>query len=83
MWARGLSIILEKVSGVALVTKLRAILLMDADFNNHNHLIFGSQMMNLARQYNMVPEDIFSEKEKIVEYDIFQHVIVYNLARQW
>ena len=41
-WTRGLSVMLEKVAGVALVTKLRVILLMEADFNYHNRLIFGS-----------------------------------------
>ena len=32
-WSRGLSVMLEKTLGVTLVTKLRAILLMEADFN--------------------------------------------------
>ena len=30
-----------KDAGLALVSKLRAILLMEADFNMHNKLIFG------------------------------------------
>lgn len=37
-WARGLSVMLEKIAGVALLTKLRAILLLEADFNQHNKL---------------------------------------------
>ena len=41
-WARGLSAVLDKIAGVALVMKLRAILLMEANFNYHNRLIFGS-----------------------------------------
>ena len=49
---------LEKVAGVALVSKLRAILLIEADFNYHNKLIFGKRMMDLARQHGMVPEDL-------------------------
>ena len=40
-WSRGLSVMLEKITGVALVTKLRAVLLIEADFNCHNRLIFG------------------------------------------
>ena len=39
---------LEKFAGVALITNLRTILLMKADFNFHNKLIFGKQMMDLA-----------------------------------
>ena len=44
-WSKGLSVIPEKIAGVALVTKLRAILLMEADFNCHNRLIFGDRMI--------------------------------------
>ena len=49
------------------MTKLGAILLMEADFNYHNHLIFGSRMMDLTRRHNMVPEEFFREKEKTAE----------------
>ena len=58
---------LEKIAGVALVTKLRAILLMETDFNFHNKLIFGTRMMNLARDNGMVPEEIYNEKGKTAE----------------
>ena len=57
-WARGLSVMLEKISGVALVTKLLAILLTERDFNFHNTLIFGKRMMNLARRHDIVLEEI-------------------------
>ena len=40
-WVQGLNDMLEKATGVALATKLRAILLMETDFNYHNTLIFG------------------------------------------
>jgi len=40
-WGHGLQVMLEKVAGVALVNKLRAILLMEADFNYMNKWIFG------------------------------------------
>ena len=49
---------LEKIAGVASITKLRAILLLEADFNFHNKLIFGSRMLDLARQHDLVPEEI-------------------------
>jgi len=53
-WARGLSVMLEKIAGVVLVTKLRAILLMEVDINYHNRLIYGSQMMELARKHDCI-----------------------------
>ncbi len=40
-WSNGLQVLLEKVSGVALVDKLRAFLLMEGDFNFYNKWIFG------------------------------------------
>ena len=58
---------LEKIAGVALVTKLRAILLMEADFNYHNRLIMGIRMMDLAQKHDMIPEEIFSKKGKTAE----------------
>ena len=40
-WQRGLASMIEKKLGVITVDKLRAILLMEADFNFGNKLIFG------------------------------------------
>ena len=38
--------------------------------------------MDLARQHDMIPENIFSEKGKTAEDAILQQVLVYNIARQ-
>jgi len=81
-WARGLSVMLEKIAGVALVTKLRAIILMEADFNFHNKLIFGKRMLDLARKHNLVPDEIYSEKGKTAEDAILHQVLAYDIARQ-
>jgi predicted transcriptional regulator len=40
-WGRGLSVMLEKILGCQLISKLRSILLMEADFNCLNKIIFG------------------------------------------
>ena len=40
-WARGLSVMLEKMFDCALITKLQSILLMEADFNATNKIIYG------------------------------------------
>ena len=81
-WARGLSVMLEKIAGVALVTKLRAILLMEADFNFHNKLIFGTRMLNLARKHGLVQDEIYSEKGRTAEDGIMHQVLAYDIARQ-
>ena len=62
--SKGLSVTLEKIADVALVTKHRAILLVETDFNFHNRLIFGNRMMKLARENGLVPEEVYSEKGK-------------------
>jgi hypothetical protein len=40
-WSLGLSVMLEKVFGCALITKLQPILLMEADFNATNKILYG------------------------------------------
>jgi hypothetical protein len=42
---------LEKMLGVTLVTKLRAILLMEADFNATNKIIYGNRKSKGARPH--------------------------------
>ena len=66
-WARGLSVMLEKVAGVALVTKLCAILLKEGDFNFHNRLIFGKRMLALSRKNGLVPGEIYSKKNRTAD----------------
>ena len=79
-WSKGLSVVLEKIVGV--VTKLRATLLMAADFNCHNRLIIGDRTMKLAQENRLVPKEIYSEKGKTPEDAILQQVLVYNIAQQ-
>ena len=52
-WSKGLSVMLEKIAGVAPVTNLRVIVLVEADFNCHNRLIFEDRMMKLARNNSL------------------------------
>ena len=58
-WQAGLSAMLEKKAGIIQVDKLRAILLMEADFNFANKLIFGSRMMKEAMAQNEIPDELF------------------------
>ena len=54
-WGRGLSVMIEKMFGCNLVSKLRSILLMEADFNFTNKEIFGCRMMSNVRERNLMP----------------------------
>ena len=64
------------------MTKLRAILLMEADFNFDNSLIFGDCMMKLARENGLAPEKIYSEMGKTAEDAILHQVLLFDIARQ-
>ena len=74
-------VMLEKIAGMALVTTLQAILLMEADFNFHNKLIFSNRLLNLARKHRMVPEEVFSEKGCTSEDAVLHQVLAYDIAR--
>jgi hypothetical protein len=53
---------LEKTLGVTLVTKLRAILLMEGDYNATNKIVYGDRMIKNVPEHHLMPEEIFSEK---------------------
>jgi hypothetical protein len=61
-WAHGLSVMLKKMFGCALITKLQSILLMEADFNATNKIIYGQQMLHQVRKYKLIPEEIYSKQ---------------------
>jgi hypothetical protein len=58
---------LEKILGVTLVMKLRAILLMEGDFDTKNKIIYGVRMINNACTHNFMPEEIFSKKNRMAD----------------
>jgi hypothetical protein len=73
---------LEKSPGVKLISKLRAILLMEADFNTANKIIFGQRMLNTVRQSKLMPDEIFSEQQRMAEDGILSKVLFYDISRQ-
>ncbi len=81
-WSRGLSVMLEKTLGVTLVSKLRAILLMEVDFNAINKIIYGDRMMKHVRKHNQMPEEIFSKKNRMADDGTLCKTLFYNITRQ-
>ncbi len=81
-WARGLSIMLEKIFGCALITKLRSILLMEADFNATNKIIYGRRVIDTIRKYKLMPEEIFSEKNHLADDGTLPKELFYNIICQ-
>ena len=81
-WSRGLSVMLEKLRGCTLISKLRSILLMEADFNAANKMIYGVRMMNNVRAHNLMPDEIFSERNRTADDGTLSKVLFYDLVRQ-
>jgi hypothetical protein len=57
-WQRGLQALLEKLAGCTAVEKLRAILLLEADFNFATKLFLGFRMMNNAHAAGLLPPEL-------------------------
>jgi len=73
---------LEKMFAVRLVSKLRAILLMEADFNAMNKEVYGIRMLDNAQRYNLIPEEIFSEQNRTADDGGLTKTLFYDIARQ-
>ena len=71
---------LEKEKGNKLISKLRAILLMEADFNAANKIIFGIRMLDKVRQYKLIPEEIFSEQNKMADDGALAKILFYDIS---
>jgi hypothetical protein len=81
-WSVGLQVMLEKIAGVCLVKKLRAIQLYEADFNCFNHFIFGQAAMDTLTKNDYLPEDFFSQKGCTAEDAKFNKILMADLSRQ-
>ena len=81
-WARGLSVMLETIPGCHLVTKLRSILLMEADFNCTKNIIYGNWMLESARQHGYMPDEFYSEKNCTAEEGLLTKILFYDVVWQ-
>ena len=81
-WQRGLACMLEKKAGSRLVTKLRSILLLEADLNKANKIIYGDRMMKNIRKYHLMPEEIFSEKNRTADDGALAKLLFFDIGRQ-
>ena len=72
---------LEKAFGERFVSKLRAILLMEVDYNTGNKIIFGERMMDNSRKYKLIPDKIFSEKGRMADDGGLVKILFYDIVR--
>ena len=54
-WTKAVSVVLEKVEGIADVMKLKAILLLEADFNTAHKIIFNNRLIPNLEAMNVIP----------------------------
>jgi hypothetical protein len=73
---------LEKMFGCALITKLRSILLMEADFNATNKIIYRQRMLQMGRKYKLMPEEVFSKRNRLADDGTLIKVLFYDIVRQ-
>jgi hypothetical protein len=75
-------VMLKKLFGCALITKLRSILLMEADFNATNKIVYGDRMLHNIRKYKLMPKEIYSEKNRLADDGTLVKVLFYDIVRQ-
>ena len=56
-WGQGVTVLLEKVAGTAKIEKLRAICLLEADFNWWLKVIFAKRMMHQMKLAGVIPRE--------------------------
>ena len=59
-WGHGTTVLLAKKAGGTTIDKLRAICLFEADFNWSLKIIFAKKMMRNAKDYNLLPPELFA-----------------------
>jgi hypothetical protein len=81
-WSCRLLVMLEKTFGVTLVSKLQAILLMEADFNASNKIVSGVRMMQNVRDHCMMPKEIYSKKNHMADDGMLTKTLFYDMICQ-
>ena len=81
-WGVALQVLLEKIAGVSLVSKLCSIQLYEADYNWFNKLIFNDQALAALHNTGLMPEEHFSQKKSLAEDTCFDKILALDLSRQ-
>lgn len=66
-WKNAITVLLEKVFGNRFIDRLRAICLLEADFNWLNKLIFAHRLEQFCRKHDLIPPDQFAKSRSSCE----------------
>jgi hypothetical protein len=80
-WGVRLTVLLEKIIGNNFVHKLRAICLLEADFNWINKMIFAKQMIGMALEKKLIPGECFSKRGSNCISAIMTKIFICNESR--
>ena len=72
----------EKILGCALITKIRSILLMEANLNTTKNKIYGIRMLDLVSRHGLIPEELYSERNRLTDNGTLAKVLFYDIVRQ-
>ena len=80
-WGSALTVLLEKEFGNIYIEKMRAICLLEADFNWLNKLIFAKRMMDQAYDNGMVPVEQFARRGTQASNGVLCKVLFCDMMR--
>lgn len=80
-WGSALTVLLEKEFGNIYLEKMRAICLLEADFNWLNKLIFAKRMMDQAYDNGMVPVEQFARRGTQATSGVLTKVLFCDMIR--
>ena len=63
-----------------MITKLRSILLMEADFNTSNKVNYGVRMLANVRKYKLIPEEVYSKMNCLADDGTLSKVLFYDIV---
>ena len=81
-WAHALKLLLEKDPGSPRVSRLRAIYLLEADYNLVLRIIWGRRMMWKAREHNMFMTAQQAQPGRLAIGAVLNKFLTFDLFRQ-
>ncbi len=80
-WGNGLMVLLKKVFGNIYIDKMRAICLLEANYNWLNKFVFAKQMMDKAFQGYIIPAEQFAKRGSQATEGVLTSGLFCDIAR--
>ena len=80
-WGRGLTVLPEKVFGNIYIDKMRAICLLEADYNWLNKYVFAKRMMDRAFSEGIVPAEQFAKRGSQAAHGVLASGLFCDIAQ--